>query len=463
MKASGLKEIRILPPLAIARLGAASSPMDNFDVVPPRDNPLGWREIVSAATFRVDEDSGEIREEFKPKKLRFKDDNGLIRPVAPFFEVWARFTETGPLRPLILRDLKDRGLTPAHLLWTVHVANHKVFRRTGEEHDKVKCCLEGIHDHSRHELHGECQNFVDRKTIPLGWVQYIRPTPKFSEIRFRFTPAGGWVYGPKLKQQQPDGRPEFLRDQLYDPHGKWVGWKGFDKDKSALDTNPNGIFAMNADESSRGFLDDTCDGKVEVTLSYRNTLFTSFGRIMSGPPAFAPDTFPIRRIIDELEMHLLGPKDQRDVTNAHVREILQRVFETVRLMNTAVMNGNLIGSDNDVASNMTRQDTNDYRRLYEPIMATETVDALAVQAVHENLFAVLQAQAPPWFAQAFREYLEIGDLSDSGRRRMPAMMRGADGRYLTLTRRQLDTIRKVCLPGPGDKTSITPLHKTYRP
>jgi hypothetical protein len=35
-------------------------------------------------------------------------------------------------------------------------------------------------------------------------------------------------------------------------------------------------------------------------------------------------------------------------------------------------------------------------------------------------------------------------------------MRGADGRYLALTRRQFDTIRKACVPGPGDATSITP-------
>ena len=43
---------------------------------------------------------------------------------------------------------------------------------------------------------------------------------------------------------------------------------------------------------------------------------------------------------------------------------------------------------------------------------------------------------------------------------MPAMMRGADGRYLALTRRQFDTIRKACVPGPGEATSITPGKKS---
>jgi len=42
-----------------------------------------------------------------------------------------------------------------------------------------------------------------------------------------------------------------------------------------------------------------------------------------------------------------------------------------------------------------------------------------------------------------RDYDEVGDLSDLGRRKMPAMMRGADGRYLALTRRQVNLIRAL--------------------
>ena len=141
---------------------------------------------------------------------------------------------------------------------------------------------------------------------------------------------------------------------------------------------------------------------------------------------------------------------------ADVQEILRRAFETVRLMNTSVMNGNPVDGQENVASTMVGQDSNDYMRFYGPIMPPGSVDNLAVQMVHENIFSVLEARTPPWFAQAFRHYLEVGDLSDPGRRRMPAMMRGADGRYLALTRRQLDTIRKAAVPGPGDATALTP-------
>jgi len=49
--------------------------------------------------------------------------------------------------------------------------------------------------------------------------------------------------------------------------------------------------------------------------------------------------------------------------------------------------------------------------------------------------------APPWFVSVLRRFDEIGDLTTEGRRKMPAMMRNADGRYLTLTRRQREKIR----------------------
>src|SRR3954465_3141500 len=99
MSESDLREIRLLPPLAIARLGASSSPMDNYDVGLPKPNELGWRELTPATTFRVDEVSGEIVEASKPKVLRFKDDKDQIRPVAPFLEMWGRFDD-GKLRPV---------------------------------------------------------------------------------------------------------------------------------------------------------------------------------------------------------------------------------------------------------------------------------------------------------------------------------------------------------------------------
>jgi len=110
-------------------------------------------------------------------------------------------------------------------------------------------------------------------------------------------------------------------------------------------------------------------------------------------------------------------------------------------MSTTTMNGNQVGPAPDIASTMVRQDRADAERAFEPIMAETIVDNLAVRALHQNIFASLSSGAPPWFLSVIRRFDEIGDLSTEGRRKMPAMMRNADGRYLTLTRRQREKIR----------------------
>ena len=76
-------------------------------------------------------------------------------------------------------------------------------------------------------------------------------------------------------------------------------------------------------------------------------------------------------------------------------------------------------------------------------MARSLVDTAALEQLHQSLLVALRSGAAPWFADVLRDYDEVGDLSDRGRRKMPAMMRGADGRHLALTRRQVATIRAL--------------------
>ena len=38
-----IKELRILPPLAIGRLGSAPEPLDNYELEVPEKDPLGFR------------------------------------------------------------------------------------------------------------------------------------------------------------------------------------------------------------------------------------------------------------------------------------------------------------------------------------------------------------------------------------------------------------------------------------
>jgi hypothetical protein len=319
-----LVEIRLLPPMAIGRLGASDDPMDNYDVTVPDTKRLGWREVKPAQTLHVDVVSGEISRDSTPTKLCFKDANGLIRPLSPFLEVWTRFEEQAELVPLTLHQLTERGLKPSDIRWSVHVANHKAFRRTGIPADKIECQVKEITDHRRYSLLGECENFIKGATIPFGFVQYIKPTDPFPEIRFRFTPASGYVYAPEGSE------PKAFHAEVYRKDGPWAGWAD---PGGPLSTMPGGIYYGGDTGKSRGFLDDACDGIIDVELNANGTKLSSYARVMAGPPAFAPDSLPIRRIFDELEMAMNGPKAAGG-TNEEVQDIVRRAFESIRLMNT---------------------------------------------------------------------------------------------------------------------------------
>lgn len=447
-----ITEIRILPPLAIGRLGDSETPLEAYELRVSEKDPLGYRQIVPQETLVVNAATGEIERSYVPEVIRFKDE-GRIRPVAPFLEVFVRRGADAELEPLTTHLLAEEGLTPADVHWSVHVANIKIERRTGQSADRIEAVLEPFNDHALRPLLGHCHNFYTGKRLPLGSVRYIKPTPAFPEIRFRFTPARGEVYGSSTSRHTSDDttQPDPIIDSddkvLYDPNkGCWRGYKETPSYNPAY-TNPAQIFAGysndDGDQVSWGYLDDECDGVVTVELRTKNGSLHASGHIGAGPPAFAPDTLPIRTVYDDLEQALLGPEVAADVPVAEAEEIVRKAFETVRLMNTAVMNGNAVDGRLNVASTMVRQDTNDFGRRYEPIMAPTLVDNLAILALHQRVFTALRAGAAPWFYEVLRQPEEIGDMSDEGRRKMPALMRGADGRALSLTRRQIDTILKA--------------------
>jgi hypothetical protein len=451
-----IHEIRLLPPLAIGRLGSSETPLENFDLVVT--DPLGHRQIRAAETLRVDGKSGEIAEAYMPAEpVKFRD-GPRIRPVAPFLELFAR-TDQKTLVPVTTQLLAAEGLKPADITWTATVGNIKAYRRTSQEQDKIIASAT-FTDHAVHALEGRCDNFLEGKTLPLGSVRYIKPNDTFPEIRLRFTPAAGLVYGSAARRivRVDVNGPIFEDDEIvkgrivYDPTkptAKWLGW--FDPGKPT-DTNPGQIYAGFSDDQSNwvswGYLDDECDGIVAAELKVGGASLRAFARIGAGPPAFAPDSLPIRTVADELEQAAFGPEaDNASASAEAVEDIVRRAYETVRLLNTAVLNGNPVDGRLGVPSMMSLQDSNDFHRMFAPIMSTTLVDNLSVVALHQTILTALKSGTPPWFADVLREPEEVGDLSDKGRRKMPAMMRGADARYLTLTRRQIDLIRKSVARG----------------
>jgi hypothetical protein len=477
-------ELRILPPIAIGRLGESNEPMAAYDLQLSKEKPLDYREIIPKTTLSVDPITGEIKAH-NPTSIKFKavsslaDRNGKIHPVSPFLEVFA-ITDQKPdeLVPLTEELLVQSGLCLDDISWDVNVANIKIFRRTGDVNDKMTATINTINSHELKPLLADCNNFLANKKLPLGSIQYIKPTKEFPELRLRYTPAGGKVYGSSLNRKTGPGEkdievdPTFKNEDqiLYDiSKGKWRGYKE-GSNPNIFYTAPAQIFAgysytddqQESWQVSWGYIDDECDGFVTVKLKVSNEeTLTAKAHISAGPPSFAPDTLPIRVVSDELEQIILSTDIEGEVSIEEAEEIIRRAFETIRLMNTTIMNGNSYEGKQNVASTMVRQNTNDFGRFFEPIMATSLVDNLALQILHERVFNGLSSGASPWFGDLLRKPTEIGDLSSKALRKMPALMRGADGRSLTFTYRQINMIIKAASTSMFKDTNPDTLPVSY--
>lgn len=443
---------------------------------------LDSRPIVPQPTLNVDDETGEIRSATTPASIEFKeigeprwegDATHHIRPVAPFLEVWAR-TGDETWEPLTTALLADVGLTDADVKWRVRVANRKVARRTADDRDEVKAEVGPFSSHEPQKLLGTCPNFVPGGTIDFGRVRYIRPNAAFPGIRLRFTPACGLIYGPKL---DPDEFNEIYGefaglnvfnptgDQcVYDPKHGWLQFEvaGGRKPDSpdyqkliARETLPPSLYAIVPPAPcwlhdnvaiSRGYFDDTCDGTVEVELAVPGcATLQAVARICAGPPAVVPDTIFLRTLADDLDQVIFGPYVPADETKPQTREraieLVRRAFDAVRFLNLAVMNGNPVrGRDPLAFDTMPAEEAFDVQRQMRPVVPPRTADTRAVMALHQHIYAALCSGAPPWFAAALRLPNEVGDYTDHGRRKMPAMMCGADGSYLALTWRQINAV-----------------------
>lgn len=490
MAVTAIKELRLLPPLVIGRFGSSPEPLENYTL--EISDPLDFRKIVPAPTLIMGDD-GAISEETKPDpkgEVHFRDGQRRIKPLAPFMEVWARFSDGGEFEPLTKVHLADLGLTPADVEWSVRAANLKVFRRTGQSNDKVQARADisradGDSVHAARSLIGQCKNFKmgsnGPKTIPLGTIRYVRPTDAFPEIRFRFTPGAGLVYGTRA------GDP-LIRDDVYagvtalpaPPNGPWAApfagtwdryWIG--APNSPPVTAPGDIFqgqVVAGTKVSDGYFDDSCDGIVQVKLRVSGVLMTAYARFMSGVPDFAPDSFHVRTISDDLEQMAFGPDVARPADpgeegelKAKVVDTIRRGYETVRLTNTAVQNGDQNIADVARNGNNMPGQQSSYGRKFEPIFDTASGAAKYDNALSAHRSVLRQALNATAFAGSFRnievmrKYLDVGDLRTMQRRRMPAMMRGSDGLELALTRRQY-AILALAAEGHAPTTALAAAH-----
>ena len=468
-----IRELRILPPLAFGRLGSGD-PMDNYTVGDDDNDLLNWRVLKPQPTFEIDEGSGRIKGKFVPKSVEFMTGK-RIRPVAPFLEVFA-VTDDNALVPLTLKLLARQGLDARAISWRATVANRKVVRRTENPDDLVLADTDWFKGHQVQRLEGHCENFISKRHfIDFGQVRYIRPTDEFPEIRLRFTPAKGLIYGPSRDEHKKKAHDKKDKDHRKDPiplsraiYDRTKGWKGFGaEDDSAPDddgeprffneTMPPSLYAVeppaptwlnNNIAISRGYLDDACDGFVEVRLALPGgRTLEATARICASPPAVVPDAMFVRTLADDLEQVIDGPElaSERDsVTRARAEDIVRRAYETVRFMNVSVMNGNNFKGRNALLlDSMPEEEAAITQRAIRPVMSPATVDTFTIMALHKQVLAALHGGAAPWFERLLRRPDEVADFTDRGRRKMPALMCGADNNYLALTWRQIDIIRKA--------------------
>src|SRR5260370_1323025 len=112
-----IEQILFLPPMAVARLGGSVTPLDSFTwVEDPSQHGAGDTVIQLAISLEIQPD-GSVRP-FLPAGIQFRDGN-LLRPVAPFFELWAKLENQAEPVPLTAALLQSSGGSVDGVTYTV--------------------------------------------------------------------------------------------------------------------------------------------------------------------------------------------------------------------------------------------------------------------------------------------------------------------------------------------------------
>ena len=374
-----IQRIFIDPPIAIARLGASTTPLAAFRwVESPNPRSPGETTIEPDWSLVIRSD-GITVEPTMPTSLAFRD-GGLIRPVSPFFELWALVGEAGsnpstwnevPLTPDLLTS---HGVALNRLVFRIDAKNFKVFRRTanaglkfgtfpplevrGDNHTAT-----AIFAVSPPGVPASRRMIPANQSIPLGSFQVIKsrpqpppdPTNEWTQlkdgrpmvnvevVRFRFTPARGHFYGPP-NAAQPHNLPEGKSFAPVEATRAFLnanaGWEGANAGSTAPDA-PQDTYdgADVGNDRSLGVVDDTCEARIEASLTLpSNEVLTAATTVFVGPPDFAPDRRPFLSIADELNDRT-GENAARTESmsnadrDAWVQDLFERIYETLSLLN----------------------------------------------------------------------------------------------------------------------------------
>ncbi len=375
-----IQEIFFLPPMAVARLGPGETPLESYEWQQDRDAHGNNKTVIrSNITLREVEDGSVTAYLPDPDTIRFRDEGGALRPVAPFFELWARMRDpkTGEdyETPVTLDLLGEQGLSLQNVRYTVTVGNTKAERRTGDAACGFRARVEiAGQDFTPKPLlafspyTSEQQPMVyEHNPIPLGAIRAIHPVQGHDEpvpgqlvdrsiLRLRFMPPKGEVYGPPDAAYGPatlavpgyqNDPPKSEYGRIHEivpeqnrilnpdtPWSKWIMMSGTSDDPEPHDSYDG---ARVGNDQSWGVADDTSDGVIEATLAVRGERFTARATIMTGPPDFAPDARPFYSLEDDLadrDLSLISVTDENyQQAKTEVVDIFRRAFETNSLIN----------------------------------------------------------------------------------------------------------------------------------
>lgn len=364
--AVSIQALFVTPAFAVARLGGSTTPMHAYDWVDTQNPRLdGETDIAPSWTLAVQPD-GSVAP-FLPQAVTFRDGN-LIRPVAPFFEIWARLGEPGSdsqtwtEAPLTNDLLAADGLSLSSLRLSINARNRKATRRSGvEDHafGNWEPLVVAGNDFAARTIEGRSPPAAPvpmippGRHIPLGTVQVLRSTTqpagqpwsdtvRLDTIRFRYTPARGSFYGPP---EAASAQPALGRAAAAVPTANAflnpeAGWRG--AETGNLVVPPDTYDAINQGQPtgpSLGVVDDTCEVHFDVSLDLApGRSVTARAVAFVAPPDFAPNHRPFLSIADELnDRDGTAAKRNAGLTGtdlaAWVEDLFERIYETVSLFN----------------------------------------------------------------------------------------------------------------------------------
>ena len=507
MAGDTIRRLFFTPPIALARLGGSTTPMDAFDWVVGDPHTIAETRVRPTWTLIVDSQGGVTPQ--LPDKLSVRD-GPLLRPVAPFLELWAMTGDGAPSewlpQPVTPALLAANGTGESQASFRVTALNRKAARRTGNAALRFGTFPPvdvRADDHRVVELRGESPPDAPRRMIPagrfipLGQVQVLRPTAqpanqpwsgivRVDVVRLRVTPARGRIYGPPAAvTAQPSA---VTPDRAFlDPA---AGWFGAPRGSRVV---PADTVDERADQRSLGVVDDTCDLTVTALLAVGGSTLRARANVSVGPPHFAPDRRPFLSLADELNDREHDPA--RDTTmgpserSEWVEDLFERIYETVALLDVDFWRSGrarqltpgerraAIPGDAVPQPTLAMGGTDRLRDPEIAIPGPSDIEPLPLAARARSRHRSLSdlSELVPWVLSHPGRLQELvrppfafilggdGVLGDDSRTsmQMPPFMRNSNARSLTLARWQYDLLMAwaaaLAAPaGPGAPAAVPP-------